>query len=420
MTALAIATRRTFRALRIRNYRLYFLGQIVSFSGTWMQTVAQMWLVLRLTGSGTALGITTALQFTPMLLAGAWGGVLADRVDKRRLLMCTQSVQALLALVLGTLVITGKAELWMVYALAFALGCVIVADNPTRQSFAIEMVGPDDLTNAVGLNSTIFTAARVIGPALGGVVIAAFGVALCFFFNAFSYLAVIGALAAMNPDELHRSEPIERAGGQLREGLRYAWQTRALRLPLLMMVVIGTLAFNFRVLLPLMAESVFSGGAGTYGILSAMLGAGTLLGSLGIAGRARPTLKVLLGAALAYGVLIILGGLAPTLGLELMVLVPMGAAGLAFAATANAMLQLNADANMRGRVMALYAVVFLGSTPIGGPIIGLVAEHLGVRAAFHLGGVATIIASLAAIYWAKTATTRSERISVRNTNVSPT
>ena len=223
MTKLMLAADRTFRSLRIRNYRLYFFGQVVSFTGTWVQSVAQMWLVLELTGSGVALGVVTALQFLPMLLFGIWGGVVADRFDKRKVLMWTQSAGAALAFILAVLSLTDVLTLWMIYGFALALGFVTVIDNPTRQSFAVEMVGPEDLTNAVGLNSTIFTSARMLGPALAAILIAAFGVTVCFFINAVSFVAVIGSLYAMRPDELHRSEPVPRSRGQLRAGFRYVW-----------------------------------------------------------------------------------------------------------------------------------------------------------------------------------------------------
>ena len=397
MSPLEKVVRRTFRSLTIRNYRLYFLGQVISFSGTWMQIVAQMWLVLRLTGSGVALGVTTALQFLPVLLAGPWGGVVADRFDKRRLLVWTQSAGALLALALAVLVATGAIRLWMLYALAALLGCVTAIDNPTRQSFVMEMVGPRELTNAVGLNSTIFTSARVIGPAIAGVLIATAGLVACFFVNALSYLAVIAALLAMDPSELHASAPAPRRRGQLLEGLRYVWSEPVLRLPLLLMAVIGTLAFNFRVLLPLMAQETFGGHAGTYGTLAAVMGGGTLAGALLVAGRERPTRAMMVGSALVYGVSIVLAGLAPTLGLELVALVVVGAAGVAFASTANATLQLHSADLMRGRVMSLYAVTFLGTTPIGSPLVGWIAETFGVRAAFLVGGGAATMAAVAAL-----------------------
>ena len=362
-------------------------------SGTWIQSVAQMWLVYQLTGSGVALGVVTALQFTPVLVAGMWGGIVADRFDKRKILIATQSVAAVLAALLGILVLTDLVQLWMIYVLAFALGGVSVIEVPTRQSFVIEMVGEDQLSNAVGLNSTVFTSARVIGPAIAGLLIAGVGIAWCFLINAVSFAAVIVSMTKMTPAQLHRGAPVERAKGQLREGLRYVWNTPILRTSLLMMAIIGTIAFNFRILLPVMAEREFGGGAGTYGALSAVMGAGTVLGALFVASRKEPTRKTLIYSAIAYGVMIVLAGLAPTLSLEMIALVPMGAAGIAFIATANSTLQLNAKESMRGRVMGLYSVVFLGSTPIGSPIVGWIGETFGVRAGFFISGIACLLAA---------------------------
>ncbi|CAN5579476.1 MFS transporter [soil metagenome] len=397
MSPVVRVARRTFSSLSVPNYRLYFFGQIVSMSGTWIQSVAQMWLVYQLTGSGVALGVVTALQFTPVLVAGLWGGIVADRFDKRKILMATQSVAALLAALLGILTALEMVELWMIYVLAFALGIVSVIEVPTRQSFVVEMVGEDQLSNAIGLNSTVFTSARVIGPAIAGVLIAGVGIAWCFLINAVSFAAVIVSLTKMNPVELHRSAPVERSKGQLREGLRYVWNTPILRTSLLMMAIIGTIAFNFRILLPVMAEEEFGGGAGTYGALSAVMGVGTVLGALFAASRKYPTRKTLIYSAMAYGVLIVIAGLAPTVSLEMIALVPMGAAGIAFVATANSTLQLNAKESMRGRVMALYSVVFLGSTPIGSPIVGWIGETFGVRAGFFISGFACLLASAYAI-----------------------
>jgi MFS family permease len=366
-------------------------------SGTWIQSVAQMWLVYQITGSGVALGVVTALQFTPVLVAGMWGGIVADRFDKRKILMATQSAAALLAALLGILTAFEIVELWMIYVLAFALGSVSVIEVPTRQSFVIEMVGEDQLSNAIGLNSTVFTSARVIGPAIAGVLIAGVGIAWCFLINAVSFAAVIVSLTKMNAAELHRGAPVERSKGQLREGLRYVWNTPILRTSLLMMAIIGTIAFNFRILLPVMAEEEFGGGAGTYGALSAVMGVGTVLGALFVASRKYPTRKTLIYSAMAYGVLIVIAGLAPNVSLEMIALVPMGAAGIAFIATANSTLQLNAKESMRGRVMALYSVVFLGSTPIGSPIVGWIGETFGVRAGFFISGFACLLASAYAI-----------------------
>jgi MFS family permease len=405
-----MAADRTFRSLRIRNYRLYFFGQIVSFTGTWVQSVAQMWLVLEMTGSGFDLGLVTALQFAPMLVFGAWGGVIADRFDKRRVLIATQSAGAALALVLGTLAALDVLELWHVYAFALALGVVTVVDNPTRQSFAVEMVGPDELSNAIGLNSAIFTSARMLGPALAGVLIGTVGVVVCFFVNAGSYLAVIAALYAMNANDLRRTARAERRRGQVVAGLRYVWTRAELRTTLVLVAVIGTFAFNFRVLLPIMARDVFAGGAGTYGALAAAMGAGTVAGALIAAGRRRPTRPALVGSALAYAAFIVLAGMAPVFALEIAALVPMGAAGIAFLSTANAMMQLNATDSMRGRVMALYAVVFLGSTPIGSPLAGWLAETIGVRATFMATAAVTLVAAAGAVRWARSGSEPSTTI----------
>lgn len=399
MTSFASGFTKTFASLRNRNFRIFFTAQIVSVTGTWMQSIAQMWLVLHLTGSGLALGITAALQFTPILLFGTWGGLLADRLDKRKLLMVTQSTAGLVALVLAGLTLGGVVQLWMVYVLALALGMVNVFDNPARQSFISEMVGKDQLINAVGLNSAVFTLARVIGPAIAGVLIALVGTGWCFLYNGLSYLPVVFALMLMRPSELHRGQPAGRARGQIRAGISYAWNRPELRFPLLLMLVVGTLAFNFSVLMPLMASFVFKSGASTFGLLMSFMGAGAFVGALVSANRARPSHRLLAFAGIAFGALLVGAALAPTLPIELVVLLPMGAAMITFQATANSLLQLNSDPAFRGRVMALYVMVFLGSTPIGGPIIGWVAEHFGARTGLGLGGVATFVAS-AVLLWA--------------------
>ncbi|HUY74072.1 MAG TPA: MFS transporter [Candidatus Dormibacteraeota bacterium] len=399
MTTVAGGFNRTFASLRNRNFRIFFTAQIVSVTGTWMQSIAQMWLVLHLTGSGIALGITAALQFTPILLFGTWGGLLADRVDKRKLLMVTQSAAGLVALVLAGLTLGGVVQLWMVYLLAFSLGMVNVFDNPGRQSFVTEMVGKDQVINAVGLNSAVFTLARVIGPAIAGVLIAAVGTGWCFLYNGLSYFPVVFALVLMHPWELHRGQPTPRARGQIRAGISYAWNRPELRFPLLLMLVVGTLAFNFSVLMPLMASFVFHSGASTFGLLMSFMGAGAFVGALVSASRAKPSHRLLAFAGIAFGALLIGAALAPTLPIELLVLLPLGAAMITFQATANSLLQLNSDPAFRGRVMALYVMVFLGSTPIGGPIVGWVAEQFGARTGLGLGGIATFIASVA-LLWA--------------------
>jgi len=392
MTKVGLVVHRTFHSLHSRNFRLFFIGQAVSVTGTWMQMVASAWLVLRLTGSGVALGVQTALTFAPILVIGAWGGVIADRFDKRRVLIATQAAFAVLALALWSLTATGAVRLWMVFVLSLLQGLVTVVDNPTRQSFYAEMVGPRDLANAVSLNSAVMTGTRIVGPALAGLVIATLGLASCFLLNGVSYLAVIAGLWWMRADDLHRHAA--RAKGGLREGLRYVWRTPELRWPLLLMAVIFALSFNFSVLLPLLAQIAFHGGAGTYGTLLSLMGVGSLMGALVLAHAARPTKGRLAASAIAFGLFSVGAGLAPSLGTELAVLVPLGVAAMTFMITGNSMLQLISTPEMRGRVMALYGVVFLGLTPVGAPLAGFVGEHLGPRFGLAAGGVIAAVAGL--------------------------
>jgi MFS family permease len=385
---------RTFAALRTRNYRLFISGQAVSMSGTWMQSVAQSWLVLKLTGSGTALGLVVAAQFVPTLLGGPWGGLVADRFDSRRLLLGTQTVAGLLALVLGVLTVTDRVELWMVYVLAAGLGMVTAIDNPTRQTFVMAMVGPADVANAVTLNSVVVNAARIVGPGLAGVVISTLGVGPCFLLNAVSFLAVILVLALMRPSELHHSERAPRARGQLREGFRYVRSTPGLRVPLIMMAVIGTLAYEFTVTLPLLSEFTFDAGSGGFAAMSALMGAGAVLGGLVTASLGPPTPRRLCIMAAAFGILISAAAVSPNLVIALAVMPVLGAASVSVIAQSNATLQLAAAPQLRGRVMALFSVAFLGSTPIGGPIVGFVAEHGNPRLALGLGAAASVLAAV--------------------------
>ncbi len=396
LTPAAVAWRRTLSSLAVRNFRLYFLGQTVSLSGTWMQGVAQAWLVLKLTGSGTALGLVIALQFLPLLLFGAFGGVITDRFDKRRLLYVTQTAAGLLALTLGILVSTDLIRLWMVYALAAGLGCVHAVDNPTRQTFVLEMVGAEELPNAVTLNSVMVNLARVLGPAAAGILIGTVGLGPCFLINAASYLAVVVALARMQVNELQRGTPQPRAGGQLREGFGYVRSTPALRTPLLMMAVIGTLAYEFQVILPLMARFTFHGDAGTYGLMTSFMGGGAVVGGLYAASRRPRSPAALSLLALIFGAVLLAASLAPTLPLELAALVLVGAVSIMFIASGNTALQLAAKPEMRGRVMALWSVAFLGSTPVGGPIVGWVGQHFGPRFGLGLGAVAALVAGVLA------------------------
>ncbi len=388
---------RTFGSLRSsRNFRLYVFGQLISAAGTWINATALAWLVLRLTDSGIALGVTTALLFLPMLLFGAWGGVLADRFDKRRILLYTQSAFAVIALVLWALVAGERIELWMIYALSFANGLATAVDNPTRQSFYVEMVGEESLTNAVSIFSAAFTGARIVGPAIAGVLISTAGIAVCFLVDAVSYVAVIVAIAMIRPSELFPQARSTREKGHLMAGLRYVWRTDELRQPLIVMAVIFTLSFNFSVLVPLLAERTFGGDAGTFGALSALAGLGSFAGALLMANRnAVPTMRRFAVFAAAAGATQVLVAFSPTLDWALAAMVGVGATMMVFMITANTLLQLRSVPQARGRVMALYGIVFLGSTPIGSPIAGWVAQNLGTRATgprlgFALGGLVAL------------------------------
>lgn len=395
MTRFERATRDTFSALSAYNYRLFFFGQLVSVSGTWMQSIAQAWLVLELSGSGALLGLVTACQFLPMLVLGPFAGVVADRVDTRRLLVLTQSLAATLALVLGALTVTGAVRLWMVFVLALGLGLVNAFDMPGRQTFVLEMVGRDRLTNAVSLNSIVMNTGRLLGPAVAGAVIAAWGLGVCFVANGISYLAAIVALLVMRPHELLVGPKSERRRGQLAEGLRYVWSTPALRVPLLLMIAIGTLTYEFQVSLPLLAKDTFGTGAAGYGLLQSAMSLGAIVGGLGLAARARPTHRRLGLAAVGFGVATGALALAPSYGTALLLLVVVGAASILFITLANSTLQPTADPAMRSRVIALYGVAFLGSTPIGGPIVGWVGQVLGPRWGLALGAAAALIAAAA-------------------------
>jgi MFS family permease len=340
-----------------------------------MQRVAQDWLVLELShNSGTALGITTGLQFLPLLLFGLWGGVIADRYPKRRVLMFTQVSMGLLALVLGVLAMTGSAQLWHVYVLAFGLGLATVVDNPTRQTFVIEMVGKADLPNAIALNSASFNGARVLGPAVAGMLIATIGTAPVFLVNAASFVAVLLGLALMRDGELHTVEPVARAKGQLREGLRYVRGRRDLVMVLLLVGFVATFGMNFQITTALVAKQVFHSGASSFGLASTALALGALTGALLAARRMRPNLRILVLAAMTFGVLEVGTGLMPTYGLFLALLVPTGIAMMTFTTAANATMQLRVAPEMRGRVMGLYMLVFLGTNPAGAPTIGWLSQ----------------------------------------------
>jgi MFS family permease len=389
-----------FRSLRVRNYRLYASGQLVSLTGTWMQRVAQDWLVLELTNSGTALGIVTALQFGPSLVFGLWGGVLADRMDKRKLLFATQSALALLALALGLLDTTGVVAYWHVLLLATLLGFTSAIDTPVRQSFVIEMVGLDDLTNAVAINSTIFNGGRILGPAIAGVVISAVGTGWAFIGNAASSLAVLAGLLLMRPDELHPAPAVQRARGQLREGVRYVRRRRDLVLTMVLIFVFGTFGLNFAITCALLAKQVFHRGASGYGLLSTALAVGACCGAMLATRRTkRPSSLFLLGMAAVFSVAEIAAGFMPDFWLTAVLLVPTGLAMLSVSTAANSHVQLGVAPTMRGRVMALYLVCFMGGTPFGAPLVGWLAGVAGPRWGMIGGGVVCLASVFALAGW---------------------
>jgi MFS family permease len=383
----------TFSSLYVRNYRLYYIGQIISTSGTFMQTVAQAWLVLQLTHSGPALGIATALQYLPILVLGPYGGVVADRFSKRKILTFTQSISGILALILGILVITGLVRVWMVYVLAFCLGMVTVFDNPTRQTLYIELVGPDNLRNAVTLYSTLVNLARIIGPAIAAAVISILGLAPCFIINGLSYAAVVIMLAMMRADELIITPPAPRTKGQLREGFQYVVSTPVLGASLLVMAIIGMLTFEFQVSLPLIAQFTFQGDASSYAFLTGSMGFGAAIGGIFFASRKGISTHKLVSASLFFGLAVTAAAFMPSLLLCALALVVVGICSINFSSLGNSILQLESSPQMRGRVMSFWSVAFLGSTTLGGPIVGWLAQAAGARWGLASGGMAALIAA---------------------------
>jgi MFS family permease len=400
----------TFRSLRNRNYRIYYAGGVVSNIGTWMQRIAQDWLVLRLSDNdGVALGITTGLQFLPMLLVGPWGGMLADRYSKRKLLVVTQAFMGAVALVLAGLDLTDLVQVWHVYVLALMLGLGTAVDNPARQSFVIEMVGRDDLPNAVGLNSASFNLGRVIGPALAGLLIEVFGTGPVFVINGLSFTAVIYALTRLRTAELSPAPRAGRGPGQVLEGIRYVRSRPDLLTVMVLVFFVGTFGLNFQLTMALMATEEFGKGAGEFGLLGSIMAVGSLTGALLAARRGRPRLRLLLLAALAFGLVEVASGLMPTYVLFAAILVPVGVAALTFITAANSTMQLGVDPIMRGRVMALYMAVFFGGTPLGAPLVGAVAEAFGARWSLILGGAVSALAAVVAAF----VLARHERLQIR-------
>jgi MFS family permease len=391
VTRVERAGRVTFAALAVPNYRRYYGGQAISLIGTWMQMTAQSWLVWTLTHSGTVLGLIVALQTLPVLLLGPYGGVIADRVDKLRLMIVLQTAMGIQALALGVLTVTGNVKVWEIGLLAAMLGLNNAFENPARQSFMMEMIGPEHLRNAVSLNSVLVNVARSIGPTVAGILIPTVGNGVCFLANAASFVAVVFSLTTMDRSQLSPVQPMARGRGQLREGLQYVRSTPALAVPLVMMGIAGCLTYEFQVSLPVMADRGLSVGATGFGLMTAAMGVGAVCGGLLVAGRGKTGLRPLVLAAVAFGIAMTLAALAPSLGLELVALALAGAGSISFMSTGNSTLQLTAAPEMRGRVMSLWFVAFQGSTPIGGPIVGATMAAAGARAGLGLGAVAVLL-----------------------------
>jgi MFS family permease len=393
MSRLFSIGRRTFSALGVPNFRRYYTGQAISLIGTWMQSVAQSWLVYVLTKSATDLGLAVALQTLPVLLLGPYGGVIADRVDKRRLMVVLQSAMGVQALVLGVLAVSHMITYHEILVLAVILGLNNTFENPARQAFVLEMVGPDQVRNAVSLNSTLFNAARAVGPAVAGLLIATVGVGICFLLNAVSFIAVVFSLVTMDKQLLQPSPPAGRAKGQVREGFRYVAHTPRLLVPLIMMGLVGMLAYEFQVVLPVVAKGVFHGGPATYGFLTAAMGAGAVIGGLVTAARGRTGLRPFTIAAGCLGLAMALAAFSPILALEIVALAIVGYASVSFLATGNTTLQLESDPTMRGRVMSLWAIAFLGTTPIGGPLLGWIVASSSGRVGLGVGAASCLVAA---------------------------
>jgi MFS family permease len=391
MTRLRIATGETFRSLHSRNFRLFFVGQLVSQAGTWMEMIAVTWLVLQLTDSGVALGLVAAARFAPVLVLGPWGGVLSDRLDRHRLMLATQACFAALSAALAVLVALDRLDLWTLYGSTLVFGILTAMDSPARRALVTELVEPGDIANAVGLNSALMTGARTIGPTIAGAMLAGPGASWCFFLNALSYLVIIGSLLRMDRSQIHPGPVLAKAKGQMREGFVYVWRSPELLLPMILAAVIGTLAFNYQITLPLFAERTLDGDAATFTWLYATMSLGSVCGALTVARRRDLSVGFLVTGGFAMAVATTALAFAPTTPLALVAAVPLGFTSLMLISGTNAVVQLKADPAMRGRVLALVSMVFMGSTPIGGPIVGWISQEWDARAGLMVGAVATAL-----------------------------
>lgn len=388
MKSLRKATGETFRSMHVRNFRLFFTGQLISQVGNWLTLVAQTLLVLKLTDNGVALGALAAAQFGPVLIIGPWAGLIADRSDKRKLLLIVQSIAMAQSFVLAGLAFSGHPPVLAIYAVALVGGVTVAFDNPARRAFVVEMVPEADMHNAVSLNSALMTSSRVVGPALAGFLVATVGFGWCFLVDAISYIAVLAGLWKMRTSELRPSPVTIRAKGQVRAGLRYAQSIPALWVPLVMMAVVGTLSYNFQTVFPLFATRDLHGSGTTFTVLFSVVSVGALIGALATARRTSISVRAVALAALAYGAAMTLMALAPNQAVAYVVGVLLGVASIAFLTASTSIVQIESAPEMRGRVLALQAMLFLGSTPIGGPIVGWVSQQYGARYAIGLGAAA--------------------------------
>ena len=393
--------RGTFSSLKIPNYRLYFTGQSISLVGTWMQMTAQAWLVLTLTHSATALGLVTALQTLPVLLLGPYGGVIADRSDKLKLMTVLQAIMGVQALVLGLLTVFHAVRFWEICLLAMFLGVNNAFENSPRQSFIREMVGMDQLRNAITLNSVTVNAARAVGPGIGGILIASVGVGICFLLNAASFIAVVTSLLLMNRSQLRPSPPTPRAKGQLREGFNYAVRTRNIVVPLAMMALVGLLAYEFQVSLPVFAQRTFHGDSEVYGFMTASMGVGAVVGGLFTAARGRTGIRAMVIASTGFGCTILVCAFAPNLAVVYVAMLFAGWASVSFISIGNSTIQLAARPEMRGRVISLWQVAFQGTTPVGGPLVGWIIAASDPRTGLAVGGIACLVAAAGAVLYAR-------------------
>jgi MFS family permease len=398
----------TFASLRIRNYRLYFIGQAISFTGTWMQKLALAWLVLELTGSGAWLGATMALQQLPTLLLAPWGGVLADRFSKRLIMVWMAGAAMVPAVLLGVLTMTGSTNVYIVLGIAFLAGLVDAFDKPARQSFPSEMVDSPRLANAVMLNSIVQDTGRVVGPSIGGVLIAVAGLPPTFFINAASFLPAIATLLLMRPAELAAPPRQSRGKGQLRAGLSYVRANPQLLGPLALLACLGVVALNFQVLIPLLGYDTFSGDARTVGYLLGAIGVGSVVGGLALAGVLQASVGRIIGAAVVLGVLFVLTGLSPTVTIALCVAFFLGAVNMVYKALTSTWLQLTAEPEMRGRVLGLLVVALAGTTPIGAPMLGWLSEHVGTRLTFAFAGSCAIVAAVVTYFYVRRVAARDK------------